>query len=134
MRDGGADAGASILEHEDEVDVGAMPQLLGAFGPEVDDPSDPLGSERGETGIVLRRIQDDFATIAVHGRPTIHEPTRFVRLGSLESADAERTHGCRSVVGQVGTRLTTTDDVDRGSENRIDAGLALGHGVILAAR
>ncbi len=61
--------------------------------------------------------------ITIHGARADHME---VMLEKLTSAGA--------IVGQVGSALAATHDVDGGPENRVDAGLALGHGVILAAR
>ena len=93
MGDRGTHLWAAVLEDQHVVHVVARAQLLRAVGPQIDHLAGPGNTEGREGGVVDGRVQHDLASAAVHRRPPIREPTDVVRVGGLQTTDAEGTTG-----------------------------------------
>ena len=105
VRDGRADLGAAILEHEDVCQIVARPEGRAAVGPQVDDLARAADAERPEGRVVLWRVEDDLAARAGHGRPAVRKPPDVVRLRRLETTRAEGA----GRLGEVGSCLARAD-------------------------
>ena len=113
--DGGPDLGAVVLEAQHVGDVVAAAERRGAFGPEVDDRAGPLDAEAGEGLAVFGAVEDDLAAAVGERRPAVRERAHDVRLGRLESADAERA----AVRRQVRTVLAAGGHLDHRARHRV---------------
>ena len=61
VRDGRADLGAAVLEHEHVGDVAARAERGAALGPQVDHPRAPSTPSDQKRRVVARRVEDDLA-------------------------------------------------------------------------
>ena len=93
VRDGGADLGAPVLEHQHVGDRGVGAQGGRALGPQVDDLAGLRGAEVGEGGVVVGGVEHDLGPAVGEGRPPVGEGQHVVGAGGLEPARAERAAG-----------------------------------------